>query len=98
MKVVWTDTALAHLAAIHDYIAKDSRRYALAVVDRITRRTQQCGQSPWIAGKVPEYDTNDIREVLEYPYRIIYRVRQYRVDILAVIHGARQLPAKDTLI
>ncbi len=45
-----------------------------------------------MAGKVPEYDRDDVREVLEYPYRIIYRTSDDRVDILAVIHGARQLP------
>ncbi len=39
------------------------------------------------------YDVDDIREVLEYPYRIIYRVLPDRVDVLAVVHGARRLPA-----
>jgi toxin ParE1/3/4 len=92
VNVTWTDTALGHLTAIHDYIAQDSPRYALAMIDRITRHSQQCGCFPLLAGKVPEYDRDDIREVLEYPYRVIYRVLPERVDILAVIHGARRLP------
>jgi toxin ParE1/3/4 len=96
MKVVWTEAALRHLLQIHDYIAQDSPRYALAMVDRITRRSQECGQFPLMAGKVPEYDRDDIREVLEYPYRIIYRVLPERVDVLAVIHGARRLPETPT--
>lgn len=94
MNVVWTDNALLHLTQIHAYIAHDSARYAIAMIDRITRRSQRCGQFPLMAGKVPEYDRNDVREVFEHPYRIIYRVLTERVDILAVIHGARKLPDK----
>jgi toxin ParE1/3/4 len=41
---------------------------------------------------VPEYSHDDIREVLEPPYRIIYRAGPDRAEILAVIHGARTLP------
>ncbi len=92
MRLAWTDTAQAHLKGIHDYIAQDSPRYALATVDRITHRTRQCGEFPHAGGRVPEYDTDDIREVLEYPYRIIYRILSDRVDVLAVVHGARRLP------
>jgi toxin ParE1/3/4 len=40
---------------------------------------------------VPEYQAEDIRELIEKPYRIIYRVKQDRIDVLAVIHGARLL-------
>jgi toxin ParE1/3/4 len=92
MKVLWTEAALRQLVQIHEYIAQDSPRYAVAMIDRITRRSEQCRQFPLMAGKVPEYDRDDIREVLEYPYRIIYRVLPKQVDILAVIHGARRLP------
>ena len=60
--------------------------------DRITHRARQCGEFPHAGGRVPEYDTDDIREVLEYPYRIIYRILSDRVDVLAVVHGARRLP------
>jgi toxin ParE1/3/4 len=43
-------------------------------------------------GRVDEFDDDSIREVIELPYRIIYRIRTDRVDIVAVLHGARQLP------
>ena len=92
MKVAWTDSAKAHLSGIHAYIAQDSPRYAQAMVDRITRRVQQCGQFPAAGARVPEYDNDNVREVLELPYRIIYRIRADRVDIVAVIHSARLLP------
>jgi toxin ParE1/3/4 len=93
VKLAWTEAALGHLRGIHSYISQDSPRYALAMIDRITRRAEQCGTFPLAGSKVPEYDADDIREVFESPYRIIYRVLPDRVDILTVVHGARLLPA-----
>jgi len=43
---------------------------------------------------VPEYRRDDIREVIERPFRIIYRVDENRIDVLAVLHGAQQMPRK----
>lgn len=93
MKVVWTNNATGQLRAIHDYIARDSPRYAIAMVDRITRRSKQIAHYPLSRSIVAEYDRDDIREVIELPYRILYRVRSERIDVLAVIHSARQLPS-----
>ncbi|MFH1037912.1 MAG: type II toxin-antitoxin system RelE/ParE family toxin [PVC group bacterium] len=56
MKVHWTETAEGHLDAIHAYIARDSRKYALRMVDRLTRRSQQIADSPLAGRQVPEYD------------------------------------------
>ena len=36
MTVHWTNTAVAHLAAIYEYIARDSPNYAQRMVDRLT--------------------------------------------------------------
>ena len=41
---------------------------------------------------VPEYEAPDIREVIERPYRIIYRIKADQIDILDVVHGAQLLP------
>jgi len=42
--------------------------------------------------KVPEYESDEIREVIEKPYRIIYRIKPDQIDVLAVVHGAQLLP------
>ncbi len=89
MRVHWTDTAEGHLDAIYDYIAQDSPEYAMRMVDRLTRRSQQISEFPFSGRRVPEYDDVDqIREVIEGPYRIIYHIKPDRIDVLAVIHGA----------
>jgi toxin ParE1/3/4 len=91
MKVHWTDTAEAHLDAIHDYIAQNSPEYAKLIVDRLTRRSQQIGKFPFSGRRVPEYDIDQIREVIEGSYRIIYYVKSDQIDVLAVIHGAMNI-------
>lgn len=75
MRVHWTDAAVGHLLAIYEYIARDSPRYAQRMIDRITRRSEQFAAFPLSGAMVPEYESPDIREVIEKPYRIIYRVK-----------------------
>ena len=92
MNVVWTLNALQHLTDIYEHISKDSPRYASRMVDRITSRSQQIGSFPESGQVVIEYDDPRIREVIEGPYRVIYRHDSATIEVLAVIHGARLLP------
>jgi len=92
MRVHWTHTAIAHLLAIYEYIARDAPTYAQRIVDRLTRRSEQTAMFPQSGRIVPEYDAPDIREVIERPYRIIYRIRDDQIDVLAVVHSAQLLP------
>ena len=92
MRVHWTENAIGHLVNIYEYIAINSPTYGKRMVDRITRRSEQISDFPLSGRKVPEYDTEDIRELIEKPYRIIYRIKPDQIDVLAVIHSARLLP------
>jgi plasmid stabilization system protein ParE len=88
MNVLWTETAGAHLDAIHAYISHDSPEYARIAVDRITRRSVQIAEHPLAGRRVPEFDCDQVREVIEGSYRIMYRVGPDSIEVLAVIHGA----------
>jgi addiction module RelE/StbE family toxin len=92
MKVQWTNNAIDQLVNIYEYISLNSPTYAMRMVDRLTRRSEQIADQPLSGRKVPEYDVEDVRELIEKPYRIIYRVQQDKIDVLAVIHGAQLLP------
>jgi len=92
MRVHWTDTAESHLDGIYAYIAKDSPTYALRTVDRLTKRSQQIANFPLSGRRVPEYDLEQIREVLEGSYRIIYHIKSDQIDVVAVIHSAIEIP------
>lgn len=92
MNVHWTDTAVAHLVAIYERIAQDAPVYAQRMIDRLTKRSEQIATFPESGRMVPEYEAPDIREVIENPYRIIYRIKVDQIDVLAVVHGAQLLP------
>ena len=62
------------------------------MVDRLTNRSEQIASFPLSGRVVPEYEAPDVREVIERPYRIIYRIKPDQIDILAVVHSAQMLP------
>ena len=95
MKVIWTPEAQAHLDGIHRYLQHDAPFYARGVVDRLTRRSRQLVDHPHSGRIVPMYEDRNLRELIVYPYRLIYRIKSDRIDVIAVFHGAQQLP--DTL-
>ena len=92
MKVHWTQNAVEHLVNIYEHIALNSPTYANRMVDKNTLRSEQITDQPLSGRKVPEYQTDDIRELIEKPYRNIYRIKADQIDVLAVVHGARLLP------
>jgi len=92
MKVNWTEAARAQLRDIRGFVAGSSPQYATKMVDRLTRRSQQISKFPRSGRVVPEANDVNIREVLEGPYRIIYHILEDEIDIIAVVHGARQWP------
>ena len=91
-KVVWLPAALDDLDAIATYIAADSPRYAASVVQRVKAASRDLRRFPGMGAIVPEWDDDSYRQRIIYNYRLIYRIRGKRVEILAVIHGARLLP------
>jgi hypothetical protein len=42
---------------------------------------------------VPEFGIDSIREILVGSYRVVYRLREDQVQLLAIHHGARVLDA-----
>ena len=50
---------------------------------------QALGRFPQRGRMVPELDRTEIREIIQAPYRVIYRVDAKRVVILTVRHSRR---------
>jgi toxin ParE1/3/4 len=61
------------------------------VVRTIVNQVKTLASFPRSGRKVPEFDDEDIRELIAYSYRIIYRLEQEEILIAAVIHGKRIL-------
>lgn len=93
MKVHWTDRAKARLRLIHEHIAQDAPLVADQVIERLVARSRQIGELPYTGREVPEYQRDDLREVLERPYRIIYRIYKQRIDVVTVMHYRQLLPS-----
>ena len=75
MRVHWTNSAVIRRRLIHQYSAEDLPQSAFKVVDQVTVRSQQLNELPDSGRRIPEYDRNDVRELLEKPYRTIYNIK-----------------------
>lgn len=71
-RIGWSRRALNDLEGIAEYIATDSPTYAGIVVKKIISHTRMLAQFPRAGRKVPEFDDENVRELVVYSYRIIY--------------------------
>ncbi|TAN44705.1 MAG: type II toxin-antitoxin system RelE/ParE family toxin [Nitrospirae bacterium] len=90
-RVTWTDPALESLKVIFEYIAEDSFVYAERVVTNILNAPKKLGAFPLCGRVVPEFQDENIRELIYGSYRIIYQIRQDTCYVVAVIHGSRDI-------
>jgi addiction module RelE/StbE family toxin len=90
VRVLWTDAALNQLEAIRDYLAQTSPDYARRVIERLVNRCEQIAAFPHSGRMVPEYEIDEVRQVIESSYRLIYLIKEEQVEILAVIHTSRK--------
>jgi toxin ParE1/3/4 len=88
----WTEKASSHLQAIHEYIAQDSRVYAIGFIKSLIKATSKPESLPRCGRIVPELKDYGFREVLYANYRIVYRITNNDdIEILTVLNGAREL-------
>jgi addiction module RelE/StbE family toxin len=90
-RVVWSPQALTDVESIAEYIEKDSPVYARAVVAKVVAVTRHLARFPLSGRVVPEKRDIAFREVFAFSYRIIYRVEEDILTIIAVVHGKRLL-------
>lgn len=93
MKVHWTARAITRLDAICAHIAQDSPFAAAAMERRLLLRSRQISAHPHSGRAVSDFARDDVRELIEGSYRLIYRIRSDRIDVLAVMHCAQLLPS-----
>lgn len=89
--VVWTDSAWRDLEEVADYIARDSRYYAASFVQEVRVAARSLSMQAERGRIVPEFSAPAIRELLVKRYRLVYRCGEKNVEVLAFIHGARDL-------
>ena len=75
----WTAEAQEDLFEIGRYIARDNPR------------ARQAARFPLAGRRVPEIGQENIREILERGYRIVYWIGETEIQILTVFEGHRLL-------
>ena len=91
MRVIWTARARAELDELADYLSAFGAATALGQVRLIRSAATLLGEHPH-KGRLGRVDESRELIVSGTPYILPYRVRDGRVEILAVIHMSRQWP------
>lgn len=91
MRIIWTEPAARALESIQDYIARDNRRAAWEVAQRVRKAVNQLEEHPKMGRP------GRVRGTLELvipglPYMVPYRIKGGDVQILSVFHAARKWP------
>jgi toxin ParE1/3/4 len=85
MNVVWLGNAIDDLATIREYISAGSplnaERFTESLYIDISIRLEQF---PRAGRKIPEKNNDEYREIIHGNYRVMYRIRNEEVRILAV--------------
>ena len=88
-QITWSPEAVEDLESIAEYIERDSSFYAQSVVSQILETSRKIKEFPFIGRMLPEIGDENIRERFIYSYRLVYKIQQQRILIVAVIHGKR---------
>ena len=76
MKVIWS---------------RESPERGEKFIDYLIKRGESISQNPKIGRMVPEILNPEFRENLTKNYRIVYRLKKQRIEILTVFEGHRLL-------
>ena len=90
-----TDPAAADLEAIVDYLAEHESAFAAArVLDRMEKVIATLAQFPE-RGVHPQelaaLGNHEFRQLLQGPWRVIYRVQARKVDVVLIADGRRDM-------
>ena len=96
VEVRWAFRARRDVRNIRDYIAQSSAVYGRHMATRLVDRADLLADHPAAGRRVPEYDDPTVPELVEPPYRIIYRYVEgaREVEVLTIVHARQQLPER----
>jgi len=93
-KLIWSPAARDDLHDIVVFIARDNADRAMSFGYELISQTARLQDFPDIGRVIPEYQNDNLREIVFRPYRIVYRVSHQRklCEIARVWHSARGVP------
>jgi toxin ParE1/3/4 len=93
-EVFWAETAIRDLEQIVDFVAQEAPMAAQKLFERLTERALTLEGLPARGRLVPELARLEIttyRELIVKPFRLMYRIDDARVLVVAVFDGRRSL-------
>jgi len=94
MMIEWSPQAVADLAALRDYIAKDDKAAARRTAPHIIRIVEELLAENPSMGRAGRVSGTRELAIPKTPYLVPYRVRNNRIEVLRVYHGARRWPER----
>lgn len=91
-RVSYSRQADHDLNAIWDYIADDNRRAADALLRAIARKAELIATQPMMGQARPELEM-DLRSIPEQRYTIFFRPVTDGIEIVRILHSARDVDA-----
>ena len=92
--VIWSNAAIGDLEGVLSYMELDSPVRAAVVWHEIKRRADTLSHFPLRGRLVPELKAIGLdlyRELIVYPYRLLFRIKGGTVLVLGVFDGRRDL-------
>ena len=93
--VRWTENAIRNLEAIKEFISHDSSKRAGQWVNELFSAGEDLATFTRRGRIVPEFNKENLRELIIENYRLVYRVKTNQIEILTVFEGHRQLRKRD---
>lgn len=93
-KIYWSLIANQDLEEIADFIAKDSPFYAINFVEKVLQYVERLTDFPELGRIVPEFNQENIRELIFHNYRIVYKLENDNIFIVSVSHGSMNILRK----
>ena len=92
MNISLTESAIADLQEIRVYYEKQLVPHiGIRFVEEILNRIETLVESPDIGRMVPEFNTENIRELIHKPFRVVYLRESTSVFVVRVWRSEREL-------
>lgn len=85
LKVYWTETALEQVRTLMGELERSNPVHAQRLAQRLTMRSAKIAEAPRSSIMNPEFQAEEVREVSEGPYRMVFLHQPERIDILLVL-------------
>lgn len=95
--IKWTEQSIQDIENIASFIASDSERYAKIQTNRFFEIVSILVNHPKSGQIVPEVGDDNVRQLLQGNYRIIYKIINHNLIHILTIHHSRRLLSNNPL-